>query len=296
MGAALAAASGLGFGAFQSINRRAAAGIRSAYVSTFLQLVVALAVLVVASVAAADPSRLGSATAATIAWFGAAGAVHFFCGWTLLNMSQERIGAARTSPLLSTSPVFAAFVAWITLGELPGALSWLGIVLVVSGAATVAILPALRAREPASWIDARFGLGTTLAWAVSPVLIRHGLEGLDSPLLGVTIGLAVAVAAYLAALPLVARPLGEGGLGSREALFLKLLAGLLVGLATWARYAALDSVTIAVVAGLQLLSVPVVLTVSPLLMGGHLENVNRTVWAGAGLVIAGSLLLVVDST
>ncbi len=76
---------------------------------------------------------------------------------------------------------------------------------------------------------------------------------------------------------------------------LKLLAGLLVGLATWARYAALDSVTIAVVAGLQLLSVPVVLTLSPLLMGGHLENVNRTVWAGAGLVIAGSLLLVVAS-
>ena len=93
MGAALAAASGLGFGAFQSINRRAAAGIRSAYVSTFLQLVVALVVLVVASVTAADPGRLSSATAATIAWFGAAGAVHFFCGWTLLNMSQERIGA-----------------------------------------------------------------------------------------------------------------------------------------------------------------------------------------------------------
>ena len=43
MGSALAAASGIGFGAFQSINRRAAAGIRSAYVFTFLQLVVASA-------------------------------------------------------------------------------------------------------------------------------------------------------------------------------------------------------------------------------------------------------------
>jgi DME family drug/metabolite transporter len=295
MGSALAAASGLGFGAFQSSNRRAAAGISSAYVSTFLQLVVALAVLVVASVTAADPGRLGSATAATIAWFGAAGAVHFFCGWTLLNMSQERIGAARTSPLLSTSPVFAAFVAWITLGELPGALAWLGIVLVASGAAAVAIMPARRSIEPASWLDARYGIGTALAWAVSPVFIRHGLDGLDSPLLGVTIGLAVAVLAYLAALPLLTRPFAGGGLGSREALALKLAAGLLVGLATWARYAALDSVTIAVVAGLQLLSVPVVLTLSPLLMGDHLENVNRAVWAGAGLVIAGSLLLVVDS-
>ena len=293
MGSALAAASGIGFGAFQSINRRAAAGIRSAYISTFLQLVVALAVLVVASVSAADLDKLGSVTAATIAWFAAAGAVHFFCGWTLLNMSQQRIGAARTSPLLSTSPVFAALVAWVTLGEVPGALSWLGIALVVGGAATVAAVPARRVAGRASWRDARFGIGTALAWAISPVLIRHGLDGLDSPLLGVTIGLTAAVLVYLAALSVVERGIAE--LGSREALLLKLLAGVLVGLATWARYAALDSARIAVVAALQLLSVPVVLLVSPRMMGGHLEFVNRTVWAGAGLVIAGSLLLVVTS-
>jgi drug/metabolite transporter (DMT)-like permease len=293
MGSALAVASGLGFGAFQSINRRAASGIRSAYVSTFLQLLVALAVLVIASLTAADVTKLGSATAAAIAWFAAAGTVHFFCGWTLLNISQQRIGAARTSPLLSTSPVFAAFVAWITLGEIPGVLSWLGIVLVATGAAAVAAIPARRSAGPASWRDARFGVGTALAWAVSPVLIRHGLKGLDSPLLGVTIGLAAAVVFYLAALPLLERP-GAGGLGSREALAIKLLAGLLVGLATWARYAALDNTTIAVVAGLQLLSVPVVLLLSPRLMGGHIEIVGRSVWLGALLVIAGSLLLVVD--
>lgn len=294
MGSALAAASGLGFGAFQSINRRAAAGIRSAYVSTFLQLVVALAVLVVASVTATDLGKLGSATAATIAWFAAAGAVHFFCGWTLLNMSQQRVGAARTSPLLSTSPVFAAFVAWITLGEVPGALAWLGIGLVAGGAATVAAVPARRAAGRANWLDARFGIGTALAWAISPVLIRHGLDGLDSPLLGVTIGLTAAVLVYLVALPAVERGVGRE-LGSREAVLLKLVAGLLVGLATWARYAALDSTTVAVVAGLQLLSVPVVLLVSPRVMGGHLELVNRTVWTGAGLVIAGSALLAVAS-
>jgi hypothetical protein len=41
--------------------------------------------------------------------------------------------------------------------------------------------------------------------------------------------------------------------------------------------------------------VPVVLLVSPRLMGGHLELVNGTVCAGAGLVIAGSLMLVVTS-
>ena len=293
MGSALAVASGLGFGAFQSINRRAASGIRSAYVSTFLQLLVALAVLVVASVSAADLTKLGDATAAAIAWFGAAGTVHFFCGWTLLNISQQRIGAARTSPLLSTSPVFAAFIAWVTLGEIPGVLSWLGIVLVASGAAAVAVVPARRAAGHPSWLDARFGVGTALAWATSPVLIRHGLTGLDSPLLGVTIGLAAAVAFYLAALPLLERP-GGGGLGSREALAFKLLAGLLVGLATWARYAALDNTTIAVVAGLQLLSVPVVLFLSPRLMGGHVEIVGPSVWFGAALVIGGSLLLVVD--
>ena len=53
-GSLWAVASGVGFGVFQTLNRRALSGIDDAYVSTFMQLIVAALVLVVASVATQD--------------------------------------------------------------------------------------------------------------------------------------------------------------------------------------------------------------------------------------------------
>jgi hypothetical protein len=39
--------------------------------------------------------------------------------------------------------------------------------------------------------------------------------------------------------------------------------------------------------------VPVVLIVAPIISGRHVEVVTRKIWAGAALVIAGSLLLII---
>jgi uncharacterized membrane protein len=52
---------------------------------------------------------------------------------------------------------------------------------------------------------------------------------------------------------------------------------------------------IAVVLALGLLSVPIVLLLSPLLMGRHLERVTLQIWAGAALVVVGGLVLVLWS-
>jgi drug/metabolite transporter (DMT)-like permease len=293
-GPALAAAAGLGFGFFQTLNRRAVGGMNDAYLATFLQLVVALAVLLVASLATEDLGLLGDATALSIAYFSVAGVIHFSLGWTLLNMSQMRIGAARTSPLLATNPVFGAAIAALVLQELPGLLVWLGVGLVVAGAFVVSLERVAEVGWGVSWADTLPGVATALAWATSPVLIKEGLEGLPSPLLGLTLGMVVAVVAYAAALPL--RPRVDGpALGSWDALTFKLLAGLMVGLSVWARWASLDYSDIAVVLALGLLSVPVVLLLSPLLMGRHLERVTLQVWGGAALVVVGGLVLVVWS-
>jgi drug/metabolite transporter (DMT)-like permease len=170
-GALLAAAAGVGFGTFQSLNRRAVAGIADPYTATFLQLLVALVVLVVASAATGDFDALGSATAAGIAWFAAAGVVHFFVGWTFLNLSQMRIGAARTSPLLSTNPVWGAAIAVVALQELPHALAWLGIALVVAGALAVSLERVGEQGWRIDRHDALPGLAAAFAWSISPILI-----------------------------------------------------------------------------------------------------------------------------
>jgi drug/metabolite transporter (DMT)-like permease len=285
-GALWAAAAGVGFGLFQSVNRRALTGIDDAYVSTFLQLVVAACALVVASVATQDLSQLADATTWAIAIFAAAGVVHFVLGWTFLNLSQKRIGAARTAPLLTTVPLFGLAIAAVTLGQLPGATALVAMLPMFAGAYLLS-----GGGDEAHGRDALFGLACALMWAISAVLTVEALEGLDSPLLGVTLGIVAAVPAYAAAMLIRGTPLALGDI-ARESLALKVLGGMLVGLATWWRLLAIDQTTVGVALSLNLLSVPVVLFVAPLLVGRHLERVTLRVWLGAALVLAGTLTLI----
>jgi drug/metabolite transporter (DMT)-like permease len=286
-GPVLAATAGLGFGVFQTLNRRAVGGMNDAFLATFLQLLVALTVLAAATMATEDVGLLGDAPRSAIIWFALAGLVHFTVGWTFLNMSQMRIGAARTSPLLATNPVWGALIAAALLGELPRFVAWIGIAVVLGGAFLVSLE---RMREIGWGVglrDAAPGLAAAFAWSISPICIKEGLEGLASPLLGMV----VAVVAYAALLPLRPRP-EDSRLGSLSALSFKLAAGVMVGFSVWARWLSLETTAVAVVLALGLLSVPVVMLLSPVLMGRHVERVTALVWAGGALVVAGGLLLV----
>jgi drug/metabolite transporter (DMT)-like permease len=281
-----AVASGVGFGLFQSLNRRALVDIEDPYVSTFINLVIAAVALLAVALATEDLTRLFDAGAWPLIAFAAAGIVHFLLGWTFLNLSQRRIGAARTSPLLTMAPLFALVVAAITLGQLPGAPALAAIVPMVLGAYLVA-----GGGQEARGLDALPGLACALMWAISPVFTLEGLEGLDSPLLGVTLGMVASVAAY--GLFVVGRGASlRGAAVAREALAFKALAGVLVALATWWRWLAIDGADVAVVLALALVSVPIVLFLSPVLVGRHLEHVTPKVWVGAGLVVAGALTLI----
>jgi drug/metabolite transporter, DME family len=291
-GTAWAFASGVGFGAFQTVNRRAVARM-DVYVATLVQLGVALLVLVALVLATHDRTRVPDLPAAALSWFVLGGLAHFFVGWTLLNISQQRIGAARTSPLISTVPLFGAGVAAVTLGQFPSGWSWAGIALITLGAYVVAAERLLSGARgaPFGWRDSVFGLGTALAWAISPVFIRKGLDAFDSPLIGVTVGLAVSLAGYVLVLTLGAHHRRQAGaLG--DAPWLKVLAGVLVALSTWGRWVALERTTVGTVLALGLMSVPIVLLLSPVLMGREVERVTAFVWLGAALVVGGSFLLV----
>lgn len=138
------------------------------------------------------------------------------------------------------------------------------------------------------------GLGTALCFASSSIFIRYGLETIPSPLFGVTIGMAFCTLAY--GLILVVRfknRMKDEKIFSysREGLFLLFIAGIFVGFGTLTRWIAIDLAPIAIVIGLSGLTIPVVLLLSPFLMGRSLENVTIRVWFGAGLVIIGASLI-----
>ena len=288
-GALLAAASGVGFGFFQAVNVRAMRGA-DPFAAMFVQVAIAAAVLTAVTLANGDLVQAADAPLWALADFAVAGLVHFRGGWSLLNLSQKRIGAARTSPLLTTSPLFGVVLALVTVGQVPGLVALGAILLMCVGAWVVAARGGLEAPGAANSLP---GLGCAFMWALSPIFIVHGLEGFDSALAGLTIGLLVCVAACAAVFALGRREaqpvlaLAGGGVG------LKLLAGLLVALATWWRWAALEEVTVGAVLALSLLSVPIVLFLAPIIAGRHVERVTLGLWAGAALVVSGALILVV---
>jgi DME family drug/metabolite transporter len=281
-----AVASGVGFGVFQVFNRRALTGIDDAYVSTFIQLVVAALVLAAAAIATQDLALLGDAPAWSLVAFAAAGVVHFLFGWTFLTLSQQRIGAARTAPLLTTTPLFGLVIAAVTLGQIPRVAVLLAIVPMVAGAYVLS-----GGGSEARGLDAVFGIATAAMWATSAVLTLEALEGLPSPLLGVTVGMLAAVPSYAVALLIHRRRHGLGGM-ARASFALKIAAAVLLALATWWRLLALDGAAVGAVLALNLLSVPVTLLLAPLVVGRRLEVVTLRLWVGAALVMTGTLSLI----
>jgi uncharacterized membrane protein len=134
------------------------------------------------------------------------------------------------------------------------------------------------------------GLGVALCFSISAILVRNGLEALPSPLLGVTLGIVASVLAYGPWLAWISRRRKFAPV-SRPAFFFQALAGVLIGLGTWARYIATDLTEVGVVLALGRINTPLVLLLSPLFFGRLQEPVTVKVWIGAGLIVLGSLVL-----
>jgi drug/metabolite transporter, DME family len=303
-----AAVSGIGFGFFQAFNRRAGRAF-DAYASTFILLLISALILAVGSVLTEDLRQLRGVPFLAYFNFSLAGFIHFFLGWTFLTISQNRVGAARTGALVGAAPLFATLIAAFAFQEYLDLLTILGILMLVAG---VYMVSASRRNmlqdKPGSWKDALFGLGTALCFAISPIFIRGGLEDLPSPLLGVTIGMGVSALAYGAALLFRSQRInskksfssvGLPGRGnphpvpiSRDAWFFQVAAAAFVGLSTWMRWIALDMAPVGVVIALGRLNVPVVILLSPFLVGRSQEQINLRVLTGAALIVAGSLVLI----
>lgn len=285
-GAAWALFAGVSFGIFQAVNRRANQLI-DPYRATFGLLLVAVAGLGVFTVVTQDLELLSSAPMFALFAFGAAGVVHFFFGWTFLSLSQQRIGAANTGVVTAATPLIGSLLAALVLDEPLGAVALLAIALVSAGV----ILIARRAsgagqRLTYPW----FALGASLSWGTSPLLIRWGLDGLPSPVIGVTIGLAAAAALYAVVLASGRAPTTSGV--PRQVRRWILIGGVLVAAAIAAQWTALDLVEVNVVVTLQQVATPVVVLVAPVIVGTSIERWTWRLILGMVAVIAGSTMVI----
>jgi drug/metabolite transporter (DMT)-like permease len=285
-GAAWALFAGVSFGIFQAVNRRANQLI-DPYRATFGLLLIAVVGLGIFSAATQDVALLSSAPVTAFLAFGAAGIVHFFFGWTFLSLSQQRIGAANTGVVTAATPLIGSLLAALFLDEALGATALVAVLLVTAGV----VLIARRASGTNQKLSYPwFALAASLSWGTSPLLIRWGLEGLSSPVIGVTVGLAAATVLYAIVLASGKTPTTGGTPpGVRRWI---LIGGILVAVAIAAQWTALDLVEVNVVVTLQQVATPVVVLVAPSIVGTAIERWTWRLILGMVAVIAGSTMVI----
>lgn len=288
-GIAWAIAGGIGFGLFQAVHRRVNRVI-DAYSATLLMLVGATAWLALVAALTEDLGLLLEAPAWAYLAYMLAGTVHFFFGWTFLNLSQRRTGAARTGVVVAATPLVGSVMAWVFVSEPLSVATLFGIVLVSVGVVVIArdAGPAVASRRPLiPWA----GLGASLMWGTSPVIIRWGLRGLASPLLGLTLGLATASVLYGVGMWARARRI-DTAFPPPAALKWVLVSSTLVALALAAQWKAWELIEISVAITLLQLATPTVVILAPLITGDESEHATGALLAGMAAVIGGSMIVV----
>lgn len=278
---------GVGFGVFQAVNRRINANM-DAYRATFSLLLLATVGLATIAGLTRDLSVLSAAPMESYLWFFGAGIVHFFFGWTFLAISQQRVGASRTGATIAATPLIGSILAVIVLDEAMTAITLLGVLMVVGGVMVLALRGggAQQGIHAVPW----FGLLASLSWGTSPLFIRLGLVGLAVPLIGVTIGLASATAAYGVALTVTKR--WNNNPYPWHLVRWILLAAFLVASAIASQWIAFDLIEVAVAITLMQVSTPVVILLAPLVVGAHGERITPGLLFGTALVMAGSIAVV----
>ncbi len=294
IGMTWAVISGIGFGIF-SLTNRIVVRKMEVFVGAFILFTFTALTLGVMALFAEDLSLWQQLSPLAVFYFAVAGLFHFFIGWTLFLVSQRKIGAARTSVTMSTMPFFATITGWLFLGELLTGLALAGIGLIILGVYVVAQdkVDASQTTIETGWQSYLYGLGTALCFAISPIFTRLGLQILPAPLIGSTIGMSTCVLAFVILLS-IQRGRGQAvNLAIGRNLFLmQIVLGGMGGFATGARWIALQTIQVAPVVALSRLSVPIILFLSPIVIGQQHEQVTLRVWLGAASIFAGSFLLI----
>jgi drug/metabolite transporter (DMT)-like permease len=230
-----------------------------------------------------------SAPAAAVLIFGLTTLFHFIGGWTLLALSQQKIGLARTAALISPAPIVGTLVATIALDEPLTMAIASGVLLAVLGV----VLISLSGGAPGSegWRRPWLALTVALIWGSTPLLIRLGLERFDHPVEGLTIGLATSVVLHALLLTVAKRWRGPV---PRSAIRWMMVGGICGAIAVSAQWLSFDLTTIALALTIQQLSVIFVIALVPIMFRQSFERMNPRFFAGAGLVIMGASIVLLS--
>lgn len=277
----------MAFAFLQAANRKANQLVE-AYRTAFGLLLVVELLLLGRSIVVGEFGLLFAAPAAAVGMFSVAAFFHFIGGWTLLALSQQRIGVARTGALVAAAPLVGTLLAALLLDE-PLTLSiMIGVLLAASGVACISLSGG--ASVASAWRQPWLALAVALLWGASPMLIRLGLERFDHPVAGLTLGLGISLP--VSALILYLAGAWRRGPVPSSARRWILIGGVSGAIAVAAQWISFDLTTIAIAITVQQLSALLVIALVPMMFKQPFERMNLLFFIGTVAMLGGSVIVV----
>lgn len=277
----------MAFAFLQAANRKSNQQV-DAYRTAFGLLISVEILLLVRAAAVGELDIIFTAPLAAVLLFSVSTFFHFVGGWTLLALSQQRIGVARTGALVSAAPLVGTLLAAVILDEPLTLTILLGVLLAVAGVALISLSG--NATPGSGWRRPWLALAVAFIWGSSPMLIRLGLERFEHPVLGLTIGIGLSIPLYGALLTAVGvwRQKAVPWAAARW----MLIGGLLGVVAVSSQWISFDLTTIAIALTVQQLSAILVIAIVPLMFKEPFERMNARFFVGTAAMLAGSALVV----
>jgi len=287
-GVAWSLVAAFGFGITQAMNRKANL-LAGAYRAAFGLLLAVDGVLIIRMLVTGEFRLLADAPLSALASFVGSATIHYALGWTLLAFSQQQVGVSRTGAVVSATPLVGTLLAAVFLDEPITAATGAGVALAVVGVAIISV--SRSSGDDQRWSIPWFGLGVSLCWGTSPMLIRNGLEGLDAPVLGLTIGLSGALLVYAFLLRSLGLMKGTE-VEHRSAYGWMLLGGFTGAVGIGAQWISFGLTTIAIAITVQQLAVLVIMAIAPIMFDAKLEKPTLALVTGTATLLGGSLLVI----
>ena len=215
-------------------------------------------------------------------YFVISGCVQPLLARALFYEGITRIGVARAGPLRGTEPLFATIIAVSFLHEEPGALVYMGTILIM----TSLWLISGQHDGAAKWrlVDTAFPISAALVSAISQSLRKQGLKILPDPFVAVAIVTTVSLILFLIFVLITGR--AKSLRMERQGFSFFLAAALLATAAQVLNFVALGRGELSVIIPL-LNTTPLFTVLLSVLFLRKVETVNRRIVFGALLMFAG---------
>lgn len=307
LGSILGLSSAAAFGANAIITRRGVLRTSSNFIAT-ITIFTGPVFFFMAAWITGDLFKLGEFSWQVYGFFALSGISHFALGRTWAYRSIQLIGANRSNIVTGLNPIVTIVLAMTILKESMTLLMAIGMICTLTGPIFIVlkeqVIPnahPLKAAVPGKDLDRStlyrgvvYGIGSAIFWGSSAIFIKLGLDAGGSPINGSLIAYSAASMTILPSALYNKKHREEILHGDKISFKIALFSGLTTNVAQLLRFLALGFGSVIVVSLVQR-TVPLWVVLFGFVFNREYESFSRWVLLGNGLLIAGTVLILISS-